>query len=210
MKAALATRRVRIGAAIVALSAWAAELLFLASHWKASASPAHSLWLVAAYLTDWSNLLVALVCTATALGASRMTSPFWRLIAATAIIVVGLTFAGIGGWAAIGKQPASSILAHVVTPALMSLWWLAIHPHGGLRWPDALGTMLFPAAYLTAMFGRGLLGGGYPYPEVDVSRAGWLGALTFSGGVALVFLLIAALLVLVDRLLSRTAERRLA
>lgn len=115
-------------------------------------------------------------------------------------------FALMGGWARLtvgSLLGISSVLAHVVAPWAMLLAWLFATVHGGLRWRDAPRFMLFPLAYLIQMFARGALGGGYPYPEVDVSRVGLGAALAFAGAVMLLFFLLGLLLVGMDRLLVR-------
>ena len=202
----------------VAVVAWAGELIFFVANARAFGSVLASLWWTASFLTDWSGLLVAVVCTAAAVGWPRLSSPFWLGLATVAIVLVGTMFAVMGGWAHLGVRSLSnafglsSVLAHVVTPWLMLAVWLFAAPHGVLPWRIAPRFMLWPLAYLAQMFVRGLSGGGYPYPEVDVSRLGWSPVLLFCGAVVLLFLLLGTLLVGVDRLLipSRKGERRAA
>ena len=117
-------------------------------------------------------------------------------------------FAVMGGWTRLSSHSVStafglsSVLAHVIMPWAMLGAWLVAAPHGGLRWQAAPRVMLWPLAYLAQMFARGLSGGGYPYPEVDVGRHGWSPVLLFCGAVVLLFLLLGMLLVAVDRLIG--------
>jgi len=82
-----------------------------------------------------------------------------------------------------------------------------VFPHGSLQWHNTPQFMLFPAAYLIEMFGRCPLGGGDPYPEVNVPEVGWGGALTFAGGMTLLFFVPGFALVAADRLLLIRASR---
>ncbi len=195
--------------AVVATIAVASEVIFLVANAHALGSILRAIGSMLAFLTDWTGLLVAIVGIGVALGSRRLTTPYWIGLATLAIVLVGTMFGALGGWGRLGPRSfdtlfgVSSLLAHVVVPATVLLVWLAAVPHGELRWRDAPGFMLYPLAYLVEMFGRGLLGGGYPYPQVDVATVGWGPALTFAAAVTLLFLVLGLLLVAVDRLLAR-------
>lgn len=191
----------------VAAVAWLGELVFLVANARAFGSIIRSLWWTTRFLTDWSALLLAAVCTALALGWRSLSSPQWTGLATVAGVLVGLMFGLLGGWTTLSLRSLlglSSVLAHVIAPWAMLIVWLFAADHGGLRWRDPPRFMLFPLAYLIQMFTRGMFGGGYPYPEVDVDRVGLAPALTFAGCVILLFFTLGLALVWADRLLTRS------
>ncbi|WP_144033610.1 hypothetical protein [Sphingomonas guangdongensis] len=62
MKGPMLGPSLRSLAATVAAVALAGEVLFFLAHLRATGSLRTVVWLLLAYLTDWSNLLVAAVC----------------------------------------------------------------------------------------------------------------------------------------------------
>ena len=205
--------RLAIAFGVIAAVAWAGELIFFYANARAFGSALQSLWWTTSFLTDWTGLLVAVVCTSVALNRRALSTPYWLALATVATVLVGTMFGLMGGWARLASHGVqsllsfSSLLAHVVAPWCMLLGWLFAASHGGLRWRDAPLFMLFPLAYLVQMFARGALGGGYPYPEVDAGRIGWGPALTFASAVTLLFFVLGLLLVGLDRLLAKRRER---
>lgn len=203
------THTARLAFALVAAIAWAGEVTFLVGNTIAKQSLPAALWWQISFLTDWSCLFVAVIATAAALGRSRFSTPFWLALATAAIALVGLMFGAQGGWAVLARTGLtnvfriSSFLAHVATPLLMVAVWLGFGPHGGLRWRDAILFLAWPAAYLAQMFARGLAGGGYPYPFVDVSKLGWPPVLQYVGIVFAIFALLSLIVVAFDRVLGR-------
>lgn len=201
--------KMRVAAALVALVAWAAEISFLIVNAVTFGSLPQAIGRSLSFLTDWSGLMVAIVCTVIAMGWRGASVPIWAATATVAIFVVGLMYGVLGGWAKLGAHSfnsaarVSDVLAHVATPWAMVLVWLLFLPHGALRWSAAPRFMLFPLVYLAQMFARGSLGGGYPYPQVDVPKVGWSAALEFAGAVTVLYLVLGILLVAIDRRIAR-------
>lgn len=204
------TRPAALAFCVVAAAAWLGELLFLVANARAFGSLPHALGWMSGFLTDWTGVLLALVATALAVEWRHLASPWWAGLTTVSGVLVGLMFGLLGGWARLSLGSllgVSSVLAHVVAPWAMLLAWIFAMGHGALRWRDAAKFMLFPAAYLFQMFARGALGGGCPYPEVDVNRVGLGPALAFAGAVTLLFLVLGLLLVVADHLFARARGR---
>jgi hypothetical protein len=198
----------RSAAGLIAGLAWTAEILFMWEQLSEGSSLPDVVWQTSSFLTDLSATLVAIVCTLIAIIGPARVSPFWRTAATMATALVGIMFAGIGGLEVVFGQGASSILAHLVIPLMMTLYWLTL-PHGGLGWRRALGLIGLVFGYFLVTFARGALGDGYPYPFIDVERVGWSSALTFSAIVMIVGAVISLVLIGIDRWIAKrnTATR---
>lgn len=192
----------RLAAGLIAGLAWTAETLFVQEQLSAGASLPDVLWRTTSFLTDLSTTLVAIVCTFIPIVGPARVSPFWRAAATMATALVGIMFAGIGGLEAVFGQGASSILAHLVIPLMMPLYWLSL-PHGGLGWRLALGLIGLVVGYFAVTFARGALGDAYPYPFIDVGQVGWSSAITFSAIVVIVGAVISLVLIGMDRWIAK-------
>jgi hypothetical protein len=72
-----------------------------------------------------------------------------------------------------------------------------------VRWRDAPGWLLYPAAYLVYSLLRGGLTGWYPYPFLDVPTIGLARVLINGIALLVVFLLMSAIVIAVDKLAAR-------
>lgn len=202
------TTKARIAAAVVAGLAWAGVLSFMAANAQATGSVAASLWNSSRFLTDWANWMTGIVTLAIVVGHWRLSGPLPTAIATCAVVVVGLLYAGIGGWANLAQQVPDTLarwsdaLAHAITPAAMLVAWLFFLRRGTLRWADVPRFAIFPVIYSVQMFARGALGDGYPYPWVDVPQVGWGMALAAAGIAVALFLAVGTLIVALDRRLA--------
>lgn len=138
-----------------------AESLKLDGDWLAA------LWLNASYLTDLSNLLLAIVMTGIALGSRALSRPAVVGCAVSAIATVGVGFWLMGGTLSFGTSALENILLHAVTPWAALLFWLLFVPKGYLRWSHALVWMAWPVGYWIYAMTRGLLTGEFAYPFMD-------------------------------------------
>jgi len=194
----------RLAALLVALTAWAG----LAIQWQASTaltgSAGAALWAMLRFFTILTNVLVAIVFTAAALGAKRAARPFLLGGTTLAILLVGIVYflllRGLLELSA-GALLADTLL-HMVTPALVPLWWLAFAPKGGLRPRDPLLWALLPLAYFAYALARGAADGRYPYPFMNVAALGWGQTLVNGLAIAAGFLVAGLLLVRLDRALA--------
>lgn len=199
------TPAARLAAALIALIAWAG----LAIQWQASTAmtggAGAALWAMLRFFTVLTNLLVAIHFTALALGSRQATRPFPLGATTLAILLVGIVyFLLLRG---LLELSAGALLAdrllHMVTPALVPLWWLAFAPKGGLRPRDPWLWALLPLGYFAYALARGAGDGLYPYPFMNVARLGWGQTLLNGLLIAAGFLLAGYLLMLLDRALAR-------
>lgn len=129
----------RIAAGLLAAVAWlglglyvVAEAAGLKRDWLGA------LWLNTGYLTDLSNLSLAIVMTGVALGVPLLSKPHVVGWVTAVIATVGVGFWLIGGSLIVGETPIESFLLHAVTPWAGLAFWLVFTPKGGLRWRTAL------------------------------------------------------------------------
>jgi hypothetical protein len=164
---------------LVASAAWAGVLLqlWLSSHQATQSghSALHATLVVLCYNTVLSNIFVALVATAVALGAGGWLTRAGTLAAAAVyIFVVGVIYSLLlrAQWVPEGFFKLADVLLHDVTPVLYVLWWLLCAPKGGLRWGSPVKWLAFPLAYFVLSLVAGAYSGRYLYPFGDVSAHG--------------------------------------
>jgi hypothetical protein len=193
----------RIAAALIALAAWAGLAVQLQASIDLTGSAGAALWAMARFFTVLTNLLVALLFTAVALG--RCVPPFLLGGTVLAMLLVGIVFALLlnGLVELSGGALLADLLLHRVTPVLAPLWWLAFAAKGGLQRRDPFLWMLYPLVYFAYALARAEMDGRYPYPFMDAGRIGWLQTGLNALEVAAGFMLAGLLLVWLDRLLGR-------
>ncbi|MDQ3145069.1 MAG: Pr6Pr family membrane protein, partial [Pseudomonadota bacterium] len=172
-------KRVRTGgvarglAALVAVVGWGALALQLMLTVE-QLGPGLGTWRYFGYYTILTNILVAVVATAVALGSTtRLGGARARLMAATSIALVGLTFsiALRALWHTEGWQHVANVALHDATPLLFVLMW-ALGPHGGLDRKDFAWALAPPALYAVYALGRGAIDGWYAYWFLDPDKQG--------------------------------------
>lgn len=170
-------------------------------------------WIVAlavflAYFTILTNILAA-TCLTTLFLAREVSARLTRFASAVAvyIAVVGITYSLLLRriWSPQGPQKLADLLLHDAMPLLFILYWLVLIPKGRLRWTSPLMWLIYPLAYLAVVPLRGLYGAPYPYPFLDVAALGYGRVLFHSLGLALAFLVLALILVGVDKLFASKA-----
>jgi hypothetical protein len=161
------------------------------------------------FFTILSNLMVALVAGSAATGGNWAFLRFWRGpwirgLAALSITVTCLIYATVlqGHWHPQGPQLLADRAVHYVVPVLYVFWWIALLPHGALRWSDAVRWLAFPALFAAWTFLRGAVVHEYPYPFMDVNQLGYAQVLLNSGMVAALFLLLGLIYIAIDRKLA--------
>lgn len=198
-----ATPRARAGAALVALIAALGLAIQFGVTFQDTGSPAWALWTLSRFFTIWTNLLVALVFAAIALGRRVPARIIGGLLLSILLvgIVYGLLLRGLQSHA--GAGIVANALLHQVTPMAVPLWWMLFAAKGDLRRSDPWMWALYPLAYFTVALVRGAMEDRYPYFFLDIERFG-------SGRVALNALLIGLCFVVaghaflwLDRRLSR-------
>ncbi|UPG91882.1 Pr6Pr family membrane protein [Luteibacter aegosomaticola] len=195
-------------AVIVAAVAWSGLLL---QYWLILWS-GPALWATVRFLsffTILSNLLVALVAGSAATGGNWRFLRLWRSprirgLAALSITVTCLVYATVlqGQWHPQGPQLIADRAVHYVVPALYVFWWLALLPHGELRWSDALRWLVFPGLFAAWTFLRGAVVHEYPYLFMNVDHLGYGQVLLNTGIVGGLFLILGLIYVAIDRRLA--------
>ncbi|MGE0178241.1 MAG: Pr6Pr family membrane protein [Sphingomonas sp.] len=193
----------RFAAALVALLAWTGLAVQLEASIGLSGSVGGALWAMLRFFTVLTNLLVALLFTAVAVG--HRASPLTLGGVTLAIMLVGIVYATllVGLVELSGGALLADFILHRVTPALVPLWWLVFAAKGGIRRCDPLLWSLYPVGYFLYVIVRGALDGRYPYPFMDIGRIGWpqtaLNVLAIAAG----FVVGGYLLRWIDRRLAR-------
>ena len=147
------------------------------------------------YFTVLTNIFVALVGTAGALGKPSKTflwlyRPSTVGCATTAILMVGLAYYFLLRkiWSPQGAQLLADVLLHYVVPVGALCHWLVYrHSEPLARWAP-LGWCLYPLAYLVYALTRGALLSSYPYPFIDVTALGYQQVLINAAGLLVAFL----------------------
>lgn len=146
----------RSGAAMVALCAWVGVGLYFAAEKSIPGTGwLGALWINLGYLTDLTNMLLAIVMTGVALGVRRLSRPAVIGWAVSAILFVGIGFWVIGGRLTLGESALEDILLHGVTPWLSLLVWLLLMPKGWLRLALILPWLGWPIGYFGYALVRG-------------------------------------------------------
>lgn len=193
----------RFAASAVAAVAWTGLVLLLSATLDRLGSLPASLWANAAYYTDISNLLVALVFSAIAMiGAARISPRTYGFALVAMLLMTAVYWTILGGADAFGTAGLGDTIAHGVVPALTLLYWLVFVPKGALVWRDSLLWPAFPLAYFGYGVERGAATGEHPYFFMDAGRLGYAGVFAYGAGIAVFCVIIGLLVVAADRALG--------
>jgi hypothetical protein len=191
----------RLLPALLAATAWFAVLLQL---WLSvqlgfanGKSLADGLVVVLGFFTVLSNIFMALVATAGAVGQQSRTTPWlYRSTvvgcATASILMVGIVYHLVLRkiWSPQGAQLLADTLLHYVVPAIALLHWLLYRPGARLAWHAPLLWCAYPLVYLAYVLLRGEWLGAYPYPFVDVAALGYRQVLVNSVGLMVAFIVL--------------------
>lgn len=200
-------KRLVLLAATVGWVALALQLyLILQARWASEASLLGGLINFLSFFTVQSNILVACVLTCAATGrASGLKAFFLRPGVSTAIAacitVVGVAYSLLlrDAWQPHGLQWLVSELMHDVLPLVyLGYWWCCV-PKGQLRARQVLMWCGYPVLYFAYSMLRGRSIGVYQYPFINVDALGMAQVLLNALAVLLGFVLVALLLVALDR-----------
>ncbi|WP_085684578.1 MULTISPECIES: Pr6Pr family membrane protein [unclassified Pseudomonas] len=158
------------------------------------------------YFTVITNTLVAVVLTCAVTdreSAARrwFLQPWVSSGIAVSIAVVGLAYSILLRhlWHPQGWQFIADELLHDVMPLLfLAYWWLCV-PKGTLRLKHLPLWLIYPLVYFAYALLRGHLLGAYAYPFIDVALLGYPQVFVNAGGILLGFVLIALLVIGMDR-----------
>ncbi len=212
-------RQGRIAAGVIAVLAAAAlalQYMLLLEANRGTLDPGMSTLRFVSYFTILSNVLVGLVATAATIGSAGgvgafLARPGVRAGAALYIAVTGLVYLVILRhlWQPQGAQWWADAGLHYVIPACYLGWWLFATPHGALRWRQLPRWLLFPLAYLAwIVFRQRAIEPWSPYPFLDLAANAQQEILGNIGAVLLLFVVLGALLLTLDRSLGRQRSIR--
>lgn len=187
--------------ALVACAALGLQLqLVLSSMTANGATVLFAVWRFFGFFTILANCAVVLISAALVFRpGGRFATPRGRLMATTAIVLVGLVYSVAlrSTWQPTGWQAVADHLLHDVTPILFLATWL-VGSHGDLNRKDVAWVAVPPLLYFAYALTRGSLDGWYAYWFLDPAE---MALVALAGSVLLLsgaFLAVGALLVLAD------------
>lgn len=201
----MSDRHWRLWGLAIALAAWSGLILqFVRVTLRLGSVIDAAEWLLL-FFTTISNLSVALIYSAIALGLVRFRHPLLIAGLALTMLLVGAVFEIMlrPHLDLHGIKLINNFILHDLVPGLCVAAWIALAEKGLLRWRDPWIIALFPIAYLLYALARGAIGGTYPYPFLDPVRIGWSGVTGAVCGIAIAFLLIGHAMIALDRFLAR-------
>ncbi|CAI8907855.1 Pr6Pr family membrane protein [Pseudomonas sp. IT-P74] len=206
--------------AVAAMLGWAGlsiqMYLIFHSRWTLGASLIGGLVSFFSYFTVLSNTLVATVLTCewtSRESAARrwFLQPWVSSGIAVSIAVVSLAYNLLLRhlWHPEGWQWLADELLHDIMPLLfLGYWWRCV-PKGTLRGWHIAPWVIYPLLYFAYSLLRGHLLAVYPYPFIDVDKLGYPQVFINAGGLLAGFVVIALLVIGLDRWLgSRTKSQR--
>ena len=180
--------------------------LVLLARWQEQASLVGGLINVFGYFTVLTNTLVATVLSYAAFGregrAKRFfLSPSVSSAVAASIVLVALAYSVLLRhlWQPQGWQWLADELMHDVMPLLFLVYWWCCVPKGTLRLRHIALWVIYPLVYFGYALWRGHLLAVYPYPFIDVDKLGYPQVFVNAGGLLAGFVVIALLVVGLDR-----------
>lgn len=196
---------------LTALSAWTGLgiQLWLLLESPAFGTPVMAVWRFLAFFTILTNLIVALINTASALAPESAAGRFANganvraavlLYIGTVGIIYHLLLAGL--WTPEGWQFMADQLLHTATPLMVALGWLLFDRKDGLRFRALPFYLVYPVGYTLYALARGAGDGFYPYYFIDVSQIGYPRAFQNIAGLTAAFILGSGLVILLGKFLS--------
>ena len=159
------------------------------------------------YFTVQSNVIVGVTCLLLALRLDRTSTVFkvFRLDGVLAITITGIVYhLALSGLRELtGYEAVANQLLHTASPILCALGWLAFGPRGLTSRRVVGWAVAFPVAWVVFTLIRGPIAHFYPYPFVDVGDLGYLRVAVNVVGIAVLFLVLAALATVLDARLAR-------
>ncbi|MEL6959441.1 MAG: Pr6Pr family membrane protein [Pseudomonadota bacterium] len=155
-----------------------------------------AMWSDYRFFTIWANTLVGVVCVGLALGRAM---PQWVTagMALAIALVAGVYHALLAeGRNLQGLDWAVDLMVHTIIPAAYIGLWLVALPKNRLGWRDLLIWAALPLVYSVYAIGRGAVDGVYPYFFLNVTNLGAAGVAAWVAGLAGVFLVAGAGMVL--------------
>jgi len=197
-------------AACLALLVWFALVLqmYVSIRWsqQRGMSIGHGVWMYFAFFSVLTNLLIAFALTFPLHWPESLPGRFFghaRVvtgIAASAVLVslaYNLLLRQL--WNPHGAQLIAEVVMHDVAPiAFLVYWWLRV-PRASVRCGDIVPMAVYPVAYFFYAMLRGAESGFYPYPFFNVAHLGYARVLVNAIGILAGFVIIASVLISLNR-----------
>ncbi|TPG76708.1 Pr6Pr family membrane protein [Pseudomonas arsenicoxydans] len=211
MPGSVARRRFVAAAAVLGWAGLAIQLyLILYSRWTLDARLIGGLVSFFSYFTVLTNTLVATVLTCewtSRESAARrwFLQPWVSSAIAVSIAVVGLGYSVLLRhlWHPEGWQFLADELLHDIMPLLFLAYWWKCVPKGTLRLRHIGLWVIYPLMYFGYALWRGHLLAVYPYPFIDVDKLGYPQVFVNAGGLLAGFVVVALIVIGLDRWLAR-------
>ncbi|PHN36859.1 MULTISPECIES: Pr6Pr family membrane protein [Pseudomonas] len=193
-----------------ALAGWVGlaiqQYLIFYSRWEAGASLMGGLINFFSFFTVLTNTLAAVVLSYALVKRPSAAQRFFLAPAVSSGIAVSIVVVGVAYnlllrhlWQPEGFQFIADELLHDVMPVLFALYWWRCVPKGQLRLTHIGLWVIYPLVYFGYALLRGDLLGQYQYPFIDVSTLGYPQVFVNAGGILAGFVLIALLVVGMDK-----------
>jgi hypothetical protein len=181
----------RVAATCIAAIAWTGLAVQCMVVYQDNPSVLLTLWILFAFFTITTNLLVAVVFTGIAADRAVLRSAWVVAGTMLSILLVGIIYALLlhGLTELSGGSAVANVLVHMVTPVVVPLFWICFVDKGGLTWRHPLLWAIYPLAYLAYGLTRGAATGKYPYPFMNVLSLGWEKTLVNVFWIAVAFML---------------------
>ena len=196
--------------AAAALAGWVGlaiqQYLIFYSRWESGASLMGGLINFFSFFTVLTNTLAAVVLSYALVKRPSAAQRFFLAPAVSSGIAVSIVVVGVAYnlllrhlWQPEGFQFIADELLHDVMPVLFALYWWRCVPKGQLRLTHIGLWVIYPLVYFGYALLRGDLLGQYQYPFIDVSTLGYPQVFVNAGGILTGFVLIALLVVGMDK-----------
>ncbi|MBX8484509.1 Pr6Pr family membrane protein [Pseudomonas cichorii] len=200
-------RRYTLVAACLGWSGLAIQMyLIFWARWADQASLLGGLVRFFSFFTVLSNTLVAVALTCALSHRQSRGHDFFRNPVVCGGIAASIALVGIAYnlllrhlWQPQGWQWVADELLHDVMPLIFVVYWWLYVPRGRLRFNHVLLWTLYPILYFGYVLLRGDALGDYMYPFIDVGTLGYAQAFINAGGVLLGFVVIALVLLGIDK-----------
>ena len=168
-------RLVRLAAAAIASTCWAGLAARLGAIIDGGASPPRALWIMLRTFTELTDLGVALLFTALALGRWRFAAQ--SLLGGAAVssaLVTAVSYWLLGGSLELnGGATTADVLLHFVGPIAVMVFWLELAPKDGLTLSDPFLWLIYPLAYFDYALLRGAAESHFAYHFLNGIELGW-------------------------------------
>ena len=153
------TLSARVAAAIIAIAACVGLALHFVQITRTTGSPLTAAWIMLAFFTVITDLLVGVLSVGIAVGAKSLWKSSLIAGAALSILLVGVVYALLlhGSMELTGGSAVANVLLHMVTPVLAPLFWFAFVRKGDLLRTDLIAWAIYPFVYLPYALTRGHL-----------------------------------------------------